>query len=121
MQMTDMLGLQIHALNVWFFYIFIKLVVDLLVRFVGMFGIVTLKVLLRSYTIPGKFSSSDTGRGVIKLLPSRSADISVCERVREWRDPSRSCFIQQFQQLLLSTCFAFLNTVFFRIQDYIGL
>lgn len=54
MQMTDMLGLQIHALNVWFFYIFIKLVVDLLVRFVGMFGIVTLKVLLRSYTISRK-------------------------------------------------------------------
>lgn len=78
MQVIDVLGLQIRVLNVWFFYILIKLVVDLLVRLVGVFGIVTLKVLLRSYTIPGKFSSSDTGRGVIKLLPGRSADISVC-------------------------------------------
>lgn len=38
---------------------------------VDLFGIVTLKVSVRSYAIPGKFSSSDTGRGVIKLLPSR--------------------------------------------------
>lgn len=100
----------------WVFLIFIKLVVDLLVSLVGMFGIVTLKVSFCSCAIPGKFSASDTGRGVIKLLPSRSADISVCERVIEWRDPGRSCCIQHSQKVLLSSCFSFLNTVFFRIK-----
>lgn len=72
MQAIDVLGLQIHALNVvLFFKIFIKLVVDLLVSPVDMFGIVRLKVSVRSYAIPGKFSSLDTGRGVIKLLPRK--------------------------------------------------
>lgn len=43
MQVIDVLGLKIHALNICFFLIFIKLVVDLLVNLVGVFAIVTLK------------------------------------------------------------------------------
>lgn len=68
-QVISVLGLQLYALNI--FLIFIKLGVDLLVSPVGMFGIVTLKISVRLYAIPGKFSSSETSRGVIKLSPSR--------------------------------------------------
>lgn len=72
MQVIDVLGLQIRTLNILIFKKkFIKIMIDLLVSFVGMFGVVTLKVSVRPYSILGKFSSSDTGRGVIKLLPSR--------------------------------------------------
>lgn len=38
---------------------------------VGTFGIVTLKISVHSYAVPDKFSSSETGRGVINLSPSR--------------------------------------------------
>ena len=68
-QVINVLGLQLHAFNI--FLIFIKLGLDLLVSPVGMFGMVTLKISVHSCAIPGKFSSSETGRGVIKLSPSR--------------------------------------------------
>lgn len=69
MQVINVLGLQLHALNI--FLIFIKLGVDLLISPVCMFGIVTLKISVHSYAVPDKFNSSETGRGVIKLSPSR--------------------------------------------------
>jgi len=42
-----------------------------LVSLVGMFSIDTLKISVHLYAIPDKVSSSEMGRSVIKLSPSR--------------------------------------------------